>query len=92
MIMSNDVKPDGILLREVVTTEELYSAGMADTISLPYGTVILCKIRQSRNDKIVEFKADGHINSIKCYADNRFRLAYKNEKKKAFNESVYTRI
>lgn len=68
-----------------VATRQLRDIGIERISDLDEHEVFLCVVDELRNDAIIRFVDKKNLQMM-CYADDRFRLAYKNEKKKVTKE------
>lgn len=68
-----------------VATRQLEGIGINNYSDLDEHEVFLCVVDELHGDTIIRFVDKKNLQML-CYADDRFRLAYKNEKKKVTKE------
>ena len=68
-----------------VATRQLKDIGINKLSNLDEHEVFLCVVDELHGDTIIRFVNKENL-QISCYANDRFRLAYKNEKKKVTKE------
>lgn len=69
----------------VVTTRQLKDIGIDKLSNLDEHEVFLCVVDELHGETVIRFVDTKNL-QISCYANDRFRLAYKNEKKKVTKE------
>lgn len=69
----------------VVTTRQLKDIGIDKLSNLDEHEVFLCVVDELHGETVIRFVDKKNL-QISCYANDRFRLAYKNEKKKVTKE------